>query len=185
MHPMRRVAGMTLLELVAAVVVITLVLGVLVGVSDALVNDSAQRQTLATLRTLNRCIEVFHQAHGEYPGLGEPRHIKTAMGRCIADLRSSPTTGSLVADLPGLTYGADGWFTVVDGFGQPLLYVDPNAADPDAAATVKRFQTSPNLRPFVVSAGPDGQFGNLDSNDPQQRTLSADNLYSFDLESSK
>lgn len=173
---------MTLLELVAALVVISLVLGALVGVCNALANDSAQQQTLDTLRTLNKALGAYAVAHNAYPDAAEPRHIDTPMARCIAALRASPSTERLVADLPGLTATADHWFTVYDGFGQPMRYIHPGDDSPQMAAQAKTFPRSPKGHPFVVSAGPDGQFGDVSSDDPQQRIFAADNLNSLDLE---
>jgi type II secretory pathway pseudopilin PulG len=176
---------MTLLELIAAMVVISLVLGALVGVCNALANDSAQQQTLETLRTLNKALGAYVIAHGAYPDAEAPRHIDTPMARCIAALRSSASTEHMVADLSGLTATADHWFTVYDGFGQPMRYIHPGDDSPQMTARVKAFPRSPKGHPFVVSAGPDGQFGDVSSDDPQQRIFAADNLSSLDLETEK
>lgn len=178
----RSAAAMTLLELVAAMVVISLLLGALVGVCNALANDSAQQQTLETLRTLNKALGVYVLAHGDYPAADEPHNIDTPMARCIAALRSSASTDRLVADLPGLTATVDYRFTVYDGFGQPIKYIHPGDDSPQMVALVKTFPRSPKGHPFVVSAGPDGQFGDVSSDDPQQRIFAADNLSSLDLE---
>jgi len=176
---------MTLLEFVAALAVISLMLGGMVSVCDALANDSAQQQTVLTLRKLNQSLAAFVDAHDAYPDAHQPERIDTPMARCIAELRASPATGHLVAELPGLTYTAGGWFTVYDGFGQPMRYVVP--ADPEAPMRdlAARFPRSPKMQPYIVSAGPDGRLGNLSADDPQQRADAADNLYSFDLETQR
>ena len=178
----------TLLDLTVALAVVAMVLTAAVSVCDALVNDSADRQTAATLQTLNNALHRFYETHGTWPSATEPALIDTAMARCIAGLRSSPATEAIVADLPGLTVTPGGWLTVRDGFGNVMLYVNPESAAAPAAAPAQspasadaggRFPRSPHNRPFIVSAGQDGAFGDLASDDPAQRTPSGDNLYSY------
>ena len=60
-------SAMTLLELIASLVVIAAVLGVFVVSSDALVNDSAKGQTVESLRTLDRALELYRREAGVWP----------------------------------------------------------------------------------------------------------------------
>jgi prepilin-type N-terminal cleavage/methylation domain-containing protein len=181
-HADRSRAAMTLAEMLMALAVIALMLSGAVGVSEALVNDSADRQTSVSLRSLDRAMMRYQQRHSIWPSSVEPHHIDTPMARCLASLRSSPETDRLVADLPGLSLTSAGFHTVHDGFGRPLVYVDPTDTSPDMARLVARFPRSPDGRPFVVSAGLDGQLGDWSSDDAMERGSTMDNLYSYDPE---
>jgi type II secretory pathway pseudopilin PulG len=180
-----RAAGMTLLDLTVSLGVIAAMLTALVGVSDGLVNDSADQQTSTALRTLQQGLVRYHMRHGVWPSSTEPRHIDTPIARCLAALKSSPETERLVADLPGLSLTALGFHTVHDGFGRAMLYIDPNDTTPVTADLMKRFPRSPQGRPFIVSAGLDGEFGDWSSDAPVQRAAAMDNHYSYDLETRK
>lgn len=178
----RGARGMTLLELAIASAAIAGVLTVFVGVSESLVGDSANDQTLAVLRTLNVALNRYHREHHTWPSATEPRQIDSPMGRCLAALRLSAATERLVADMPGLSITSHHWWTVNDGFGHPMVYVDPADPDPVNQRWVRRFQHSPKSRPFVASAGADGKWGDLSSDRPEDRTPVMDNRYSFELE---
>ena len=175
---------MTLLELSIAIVAIAAMLGVFVQVSDGLVNDSADRQTTETMRTLAQALGTYKNEHGVWPSHKDP---DTPMARCIAALRSSPKTAHLVADLPGLTITPAGWLTVQDGWSRAMVYVVPSDAADDArvARWLTRLPTMQSDKPFIVSAGPDGQFGDRDSDDPAQTHALLDNHYSFESESTR
>ena len=178
----RRAAGMTLLEILFVAGVISGLLSVFVGVSETLVSDSARNQTLAILRSLGRALVDYRQAHGAYPSATEPKQMDTPMARCFAALRSSPATERIVNDIPDHPITPPRYSTVNDGFGNELVYVDPSDPAELNAQWVRRFPRSPMNRPFIVSAGEDGKFGDLTSSEPQGPRLSLDNLYSFELE---
>ena len=172
---------MTLLELSIAIVAIAAVLGVFVKVSDGLVNDSAEQQTRQAMGSLATALNVYKNEHGVWPSHKDP---DTPMARCIAALRSSPKTAHLVADLPGLTITPAGWLTVEDGWSRAMVYVVPTDAptDPDMAQWVRRLPPHQGMTPFIVSAGPDGQFGNMHDDGNAQTHALLDNLYTFELE---
>jgi type II secretory pathway pseudopilin PulG len=174
--------GMSLLDTSIAAAVISIVLFGLCGVSDSLVSDSADRQTSQVLRTLARALDAYHQAHDAWPSGSEPADIDTPMARCLAALRSSPATAAMVEDLPGQVTTDRGYLTLVDGFGRPMLYIHPAdlVAQPDPAADFSgRFARPADGRPFIISAGRDGDFGDLGSEEPDDRAAAADNLDSL------
>lgn len=174
-----RQKGMTLFELLLTGAAISIVLSVFVGVSESLVSDSAKGQTAAVLRTLNGSLLRYHGAHGVWPSASADQTKQTGMSRCLAALRTSPETERLVDGLPGLKRIGQ-WYTIVDGFGREMVYVDPKDTSEENMTWVRRFPRSRNDRPFVASAGEDGQFGVLASSNLDQSRLAADNLYSFE-----
>ena len=174
--------GMTLLDVALVLVAIAIVLSAAVSVCDALVNDSADRQTTATLMSLDNAMQLFNERHAAWPSGSEPEFIDTPMARCVAALRSSPATDKLVTSLPGLSYTPGRWFTVHDGFGRVMMYVNPQDTHPEMVKQAGRFPRSPQSRPFIVSAGADGRFGDLSADDPALRFDVADNLYSYEQE---
>jgi len=180
--------AMTFVELLIALVVVVMLLGGMVQVADGLIADSAEKQTVETLEQLDKALRRYFGSAKPpaWPSASEPSHISTPMARCLFALRGKPETHRLVENLPGITQMPDGWETVYDGFGQPMLYIDPN--DPlsttfdwvrpnDRGGTRLPVPNPP--RPFIVSAGPDGMFGDLTSPDPAAGHAVMDNLYSF------
>ncbi len=176
----RRQRGLTLFEVLLAGAVIACMLGVFVGVSESLVSDSSKEQTVAVLRTLGSALQRYHDNHrGQWPSATLDHDRQTAMERCLAALRASPETDRMVDGLPGLKRVGE-WYTILDGFGHEMVYVDPADTSPANAAWVHRFPHSRSNRPFVASAGEDGQFGDSSSLNLDITKLAADNLYSFE-----
>lgn len=175
---------MTLLELSIAIVAIAAVLGVFVQVSDGLVNNSADRQTVQSMRSLAQALTIYKAEHGVWPN---DKNADTSMARCIADLKGSPKTEHLVKDLPGLTITPAKFLTVEDGWGRAMVYIVPSDADTDerVAGWLKRLPTIQSDKPFIVSAGPDGKFGDRSSDDRTQSHALLDNHYTFELEPSR
>ena len=170
---------MTLLELSIAIVAIAAMLGVFVQVSDGLVNDSADRQTVQSIRVLAQALAAYKAEHGVWPN---DKNADTSMARCIADLKGSPKTEHLVNGLPGLTITPANFLTVEDGWGRAMVYIVPADAPADArvARWLSRLPTMQSDKPFIVSAGPDGKFGDRDSGDAKQTHALLDNHYSFE-----
>ena len=133
----------------------------LVPNTDAHVNGSIEAFVWATLQ-LPACDQM-------YSGLRADRSLRDG------DLDASPVRDP------------DGFYEVVDHWGTPIRYylrnVDENlypSGDIERdtfATTVFRF----HAKPFFVSAGPDGKWGDLNGS-ATERKEAEDNIYSFDLE---
>lgn len=182
--PRPRNAALTGLEAMVSLSVITLVLGFFVMVSQSLVSTSKEQQTAQTLRQLSRSLTKYYRNHGNWPSAVTPTPPNTPMARCMLALRGGPYTfDELATDLPGLTQTSDTrHFTVFDGYGHELTYVNPSEAASWAEAQ-RRFKPTRSDRPFFVSGGPDGQIGDLSAEPTDPKFIAAtDDIYSFDLE---
>ncbi len=158
---MRRTrTGMSLTELLLSLALVYLGLGGVALVSESLRTSTADRQTRDTLRTLQACLSSYHDRHGSWP----PGPTASDAIKAMLD---DPVTAPLIKPLR-LSADADGSLQAHDGYGCPIRYL----LRPHGSAIHAQF----------VSAGPDGQFGDLTSEHQELRSHAMDNVYSSDLE---
>lgn len=152
--------GMTLVELLLSGVVISIVLGALVLVSQSLRTEACDQQTRSTLHHLRTALHAYHEIHQSWPP-----GPTTALA--VQRLLTDAGTAALVRSLD-LGTDIQGQTCVRDGYGNPVRYVIQSRQDTAGAD--------------FISAGPNGRFGDLNSSNPKLRDDAADNLHGFDLE---
>ena len=156
----RRRTGMTLVELLLASVAIAIIFGGLILASQSLRNDACDRKTRSTLRQLRGALQAYYDRHNSWPP--EPT-THAALSDLLADTASAPFVRSL-----DLRTDDRGQMCILDGYGQAVRYVIQSGHDAAGAD--------------FVSAGPNGRFGDLTSENRSHRQDAADNLYGWDLE---
>lgn len=147
--------GMGLGEMLLTLAGISIMLAVLMMVSNTIRTENAYQQTTSILRSLRLALSQYHSQTSTYP----PGPSSVA----IHYLQRVPESE---AHLRGLRMRADreGFMTIDDGYGRPLRYIDP---------AEQRLRVGD-----FVSAGPDGLFGDPHSSDPRQQNAMLDNIYS-------
>ncbi len=144
--------GMGLVELVLALVVIAGVLGLMIVVTNSLRAESAEAATRQTLSLLRATLRYYHEQTQRWPAGDANSALATLIK--AADAQSPINALALVAN-------PNGTYVVRDGYGRPLAYQPSQTGH----------------EPDFVSAGPDGQFGDPQSPDPDARLAVIDNLY--------
>lgn len=152
--------AMGLVELLFSLAAVAIVLGVLVLISESLRRDTSERKTRDVLRTLRMALNAYHDRHDAWP-------VGPGPAQALAALLDDPVTEAMVRPL-SLVTDDQGGLAVQDGYGCPIGYVRRT----DGGAE----------RVDFVSAGPDGQFGDLGSGHPKMRSAAIDDLYGSDLE---
>ena len=157
------VGGMTVIELVIAVIVIVLVVSLLMGGARS-VRDAAKRtQAAALMGALNRALSAYYELHGAYPPGDASGSAAVALPLLLGSRGPLPEgidSALVVREATGRT--------LRDPWGTPLRYITERyAAQPERAALH-------GGRPVFVSAGPDRNFGDGNAR------LNADNIGSDD-----
>jgi len=150
-----RARGMTLVEMMVAMLLAVAAMGSLSLLAASLRDDTPQRQTQTTLTTLHEAMRIYSAAHDA----ALPAQTHETLQTLLADERSA----AIMRHLP-FTRTAHG-LAVLDGFGRPIRYLPPTSATREGD---------------FVSAGPDGRFGDPHHTDPRQRAAAMDNLYASD-----
>ena len=153
--------GFTLVELLIVVAVLALLFGGLVRITDGLRNDAKRQQARVLLTALASATGVYAElqapledgSEGADAATGYPPGAFDADARpCLAALLATPQTRQKLAGLgwpwSRLLDDSEGW---VDPWGRPLRYV--------TRLHDERAVRMNGGKPFWVSAGPDGRFG--------------------------
>lgn len=156
----------TLVELLVAMFIIAILITLVVQVARYVYEEASRKETQSIQNLTMRAVEAFHELTGEYPP-DDPNDFPagTVTTETILlyhlkgdHLRTSPqeeldlkarikkATGPVLLELPSDVIKAGG-NTIRDGFGNPMQYYRTEGL---------------GNRPVLISAGPDGQFGNED-----------------------
>jgi prepilin-type N-terminal cleavage/methylation domain-containing protein len=163
-RPGRRLRGFTLVELLVVIGIIAILVGLVAGISQHVMNESSRRETTAAQATLKGAINAFHEVMGFDPNTGtsplmlkDPNSgvyllnmLRGKAANGAADLPQAKAiqaaTMKILAKLPG-TALKDGNSGVHDGWGNTMCY-GPTGALGDM--------------PLLISAGLNGKFGDSD-----------------------
>jgi prepilin-type N-terminal cleavage/methylation domain-containing protein len=154
-----RQRGFTLVELLIVVALLAALFGGMVRLTDGLRDRAKSEQTRRLLEALGSAVEQYAALHSSsnsreavvYP----PGRFDGAAGPCLRALLGAPETRGPLAELGWpwnrLMNDPGAW---VDAWGRPLRYV--TALHDEQAVRMN------GGKPFWVSAGPDGRFGDAD-----------------------
>jgi len=208
----RRRRAFSLVELMVVIAIIILLVGLVLGVSTALVAQSERRETSNTLSLLEAAVGEYELAVGRgftYGVNGTPPGAQYEFLESTADnilivqllnrLRGNEASETILARInpeflrripnpnPNVVDQE-----VVDAWGTRIRVVFPGRdwrpADGEALRDAdgsfrtpqeRRLGVAKNRSLLFVSAGPNGQFGDLSGTDAQ-RDLAADNIYSYE-----
>jgi len=147
--------GFTMVELMAAIVIVSILAALTISVSVYLRQDSARKVTVATLDILSTAIEAYREEKGSVPAENSPTNptgneLAQATARSknlYTQLFQVKSSADRLANLPKEANGENRKNPAsmfYDGFGNPIDY-----------------QSFGGLggAPLLRSAGPDGKFG--------------------------
>jgi len=164
-------SGFTLSEMLVVVAILLILAGALVGFGRHLKQQARANLCGCTISVIIAAIEQYHDWHDAFPApdfpvdpANDPRRLP--IENLYAQLYDQPRSCALCEQIEKSQKGdtdGDGAFEFLDPWGKPLRYryLDKNGF--------------PLTFPLVISAGPDGWFGD----EPSQPTGSAvDNISS-------
>lgn len=162
-HPARR--GFTLVELLLVMFILSVLVGLVVGVSWYVIEMGRKKETLSRQKNLIGAIEGFRKVTGHVPGDLPAEQISyepdssvpykyypdKIMGNLINVLRTgsyttndNPDTTSAIYKATNPFLGESGLANTTDSWGNSMLYLKDGGV---------------GGKPVIVSAGPDGKFG--------------------------
>lgn len=152
----RTEAGVTLVEMLIVLAIITLLASLVIGMATHIDNQSRGRELEGTFAVLESALEEYRGYAGRFPDGNDPEptvnsEVLYAALNSEASSRKllEQISDSLIADKAG----TPGMYEIYDPWGQVLDY-RYNLATPD----YPEFVTYPEL----ISAGPDKNFGTPD-----------------------
>lgn len=151
--------GFTLLSLAVVVAAGLALLGGLVAANKTMQANDGMAQTRQTLSALHQGLKAY-----------EVRHLRTPEGptsAALAAMLQEPAIATVLKPAKVLS-NPDGSVRVLDGYGREIVYRPANAELKVAAD--------------FVSAGPDGEMGDANANDPEKLRPAADNIHGADTE---
>jgi prepilin-type N-terminal cleavage/methylation domain-containing protein len=140
----------TLTEMMVVLFIMGIVLALVVGVSRYVMERAAKEETQTTQNIVMAAVEEYKRATGGYPDDSDD------CAELMNALKDNATTASTIAKLPKDAWGGEDE-ELKDGFEQAMRY---------------RKTGGFGGRPVIISAGPDGDFGDSDSEKKK------DNIYS-------
>ena len=149
----RAMLGMNLWEMLLVMTAIAVTLGLLSGASNTLRSHNAQQQTINTLRSLRLALDQYHQSTGAFP----PEPFSVA----VHYLQANPSSATHMQALK-FTTNSQGFTTLADGYGRAITY--------------NHLTIHGQYAPDFISAGPDGQFGDLTSTNTYKQQAVIDNV---------
>ncbi|WP_432800263.1 type II secretion system protein GspG [Poriferisphaera sp. WC338] len=154
-----RCLAMTLPETLLSAVIIALVLASLVMVSNSLRANSELERTEYTLTILEHALMVYHKSYET----GLPQ----STSQMLLALSTDNATRNLLRNIP-MKHDPENPdnLIILDGFGNPIQYIPPSQRG--------------NVYGDFVSAGPDGQFGDIFNKNQEQKVGAIDNLHGSD-----
>lgn len=158
---------MTRMELVLTYAVVALMMALMVGVGDYIQRESKGRLAEEMVLTLREALVAYHAATGRYP----PGRRDGLSEYAIADLLVEEPSHQILGDWPAAPRNDPGsHLRFADPWGLAFRYLAAphNPGGPSVTAGAVGGSI-----PVFVSAGPDRDFGDLDSR-RQQDNLSSD-----------
>jgi len=174
--------GFTLVELLLVMFILSVLVGLVVGVSWYVIEEGRKKETLGSQKRLMAAIDAFRKVEGHVPGAIAAEGVSyepdssaadkwdpdKLMPRLIFVLSTGSPTGTVDVNLP--LYRATRPFldgvSTTDAYGKSMLYLKDGGV---------------GGKPVIVSAGPDGVFGYekaYKTNPTQQKQYQKDNIRS-------
>jgi prepilin-type N-terminal cleavage/methylation domain-containing protein len=163
-HPSRW--GFTLVELLLVMFILSVLVGLVVGVSWYVIEEGRKKETLSSQKKLMAAIDAYRKVTGHVPGTTEGVSYEPdsssqdkwdparVMGRLLICLTTGEGDGTVAVDFNSPLYKATLPFLgdashppitpTTDAYGKPMLYLNDKGV---------------GGKPVIVSAGPDGKFG--------------------------
>lgn len=159
--------AMSRMELVLTYAVVALMMALMVGVGDYIQRESKGRLAEEMVLTLREAVVAYHAAIGRYP----PGRLDGRSEQAITEMLGEESSRAVLSDWPVLpNNGLDSPSAFVDPWGVAFRYsAAPNHAEVPSMTRGRGMDPIP----VFVSAGPDRDFGDLDSR-RQQDNLSSD-----------
>lgn len=159
--------AMTRMELVLTYAVVALMMALMVGVGDYIQRESKGRLAEEMVLTLREAVVAYHAATGRYP----PGHPDGRSEQAITELLGDESSRGVLSDWPVLPrHAPDPHLGFADPWGVAFRY---RASAHHAEVPSLTPGEGRDSMPVFVSAGPDRDFGDLDSR-RQQDNLSSD-----------
>ena len=157
--PGSRVArALTVIETVIAGALLALVLWVLSGLYDDMLDRARTAQAFEMIRTLDAALAAYHQAAGAHPP-GRHGPDGSAVEDALTVMIRVPESLRVLHGIDlRLLHLHDDRPVCRDPWGRPLRYLTAGVGDEVLAGRVARHAG----RPIFESAGPDGRFGDHD-----------------------
>jgi general secretion pathway protein G len=103
--------GMTLIEIMVVVVIISLMTGV-IGVSVfTSLNKASEETTRTQIKNLEEAVDLYHLSHHRFPSTAEGLAILT---------QSTPQSAAIMKEVP------------LDAWQKPFVYIQPGSHNPDS-----------------------------------------------------
>jgi prepilin-type N-terminal cleavage/methylation domain-containing protein len=152
--------GFTLVELLLVMFILSVLVGLVVGVSWYVIEEGRKKETLGSQKRLMAAIDAYRKATGHVPGTAEgvsyepdsstdwKRDPDKHIARLLTCLTTGKGDGTVAVDVYSPLYKATHPFldgvSTTDAYGKSMLYLKDGGV---------------GGKPVIVSAGPDGWFG--------------------------
>ncbi len=165
-HPSRW--GFTLVELLLVMFILSVLVGLIVGVSWYVIEQGRKQETLSNQKRLMAAIDAYRKVTGSVPNVvykpdltsaSDPNQVMTSL---LALLSTGSPNGPIYRATRPFTDGVP----TIDAYGKSMLYL---------------YDWGVGGKPVIVSAGPDGIFGyekEYKTNPTLQKQYQKDNIYS-------
>jgi len=160
-HPGRARGGFTLIELMVAIFIISILIALVIGVGKYVYDESARRETESMQAIAMNAVEKFHEIANQYPrdSIGDPPHTES-LAALLHDLRGEP-----IENIPESTS-----MRIKEVCGQILLEIPSDYFDgttiKDAWGKQMDYKADGGLggKPVLISPGPDGDMNTEEDN---------------------
>lgn len=143
--------AMTLVETVLTVSLVSFGLFLVAGWMSTMRGDAKHDLAVRMLADLDDALVRYRRATGMYP----PTRGSESAISAVVDLLDQEKSRPVIESFPASLRRGPNRYDLIDPWGTPLRYIGQNAGDPIVAAN--------HGRPVFESAGPDGDFGELDT----------------------
>jgi prepilin-type N-terminal cleavage/methylation domain-containing protein len=156
----RTKAGVTLVEMLIVLAIITLLASLVIGMATHIDNQSRGRELEGTFAVLESALEEYREQTGRFPPQPE-RNFANAAAHCeilYGELNSIAGSRKILEQIPVIPGSK---FRAIDNnFGD--ADTPPEIYDPWAGVLDYSYDPLVDTYPELISAGPDGVFGTAD-----------------------
>ena len=143
-HPSRW--GFTLVELLLVMFILSVLVGLIVGVSWYVIEQGRKQETLSNQKRLMAAIDAYRKVTGNVPNVVYKPDLTSASdpNQVMGLLLTTLSTGSPNGPIDRATRPFLDGVSTLDAYGKSMLYL---------------YDGGVGGKPVIVSAGPDGVFG--------------------------